>query len=177
MAPWRVRSLSHCRFRVTPALTASISGEITLPNDDGLAAGTGPGIMPMVARSTFTAPASHTRHAGVDHIRPRMRPSRHRRAEPERRLRGVALPGQAHPGWCCSLTPLVDLPLTLLLGLGSGILVPDELGPLEIAIQANMPARTDAALGRRAQTPDRYPPRCLLPCHAPYVSGCPFRLR
>lgn len=54
---------------------------------------------------------------------------------------------------------LLSLPLTILLGIGIGVLVFDQLALLEIAILATLLAPTDAALGKSVVTNERVPPR------------------
>ena len=52
---------------------------------------------------------------------------------------------------------LIGLPLTILLGIGAGVLLFDGLGLLEIAILATMLAPTDAALGKAVVTDQSVP--------------------
>ena len=52
---------------------------------------------------------------------------------------------------------LMGLPLTIVLGMGAGVLLFDELGILEIAILATMLAPTDAALGKAVVTDEAVP--------------------
>ena len=52
---------------------------------------------------------------------------------------------------------LIGLPLTILLGIGAGVLLFDGLGLLEIAILATMLAPTDAALGKAVVTDESVP--------------------
>ncbi len=56
---------------------------------------------------------------------------------------------------------LIGLPLTILLGIGTGVLLFPEMALIEVAILATMLAPTDAALGRRS-SPTR-------PCRPPFV--------
>ena len=52
---------------------------------------------------------------------------------------------------------LIGLPLTIVLGVGAGVLLFDGLGILEIAILATMLAPTDAALGKAVVTDESVP--------------------
>jgi len=52
---------------------------------------------------------------------------------------------------------LIGLPLTILLGMGAGVLIFDGLGLLEIAILATMLAPTDAALGKAVVSDESVP--------------------
>lgn len=53
---------------------------------------------------------------------------------------------------------LIGLPMTILLGVGVGVWLFDELGLLEVAILATMLAPTDAALGKAVVTNEAVPP-------------------